>query len=122
MYSKYKKALLSDKFRFSETIKEKYKDKIKNLDDPKLCFIGNKGLFLNSHGEFYPCCWVANRYEHNNKWITLGKSKFNLYNRTFNEILNDTFWSTEFLKFDSLECETKCNKCALQNNNYLLEW
>jgi len=115
-------SLLTDKFRFSETIKEIYKEKIKNTDDPKLCTIGNKGLFLNSHGEFYPCCWVANRYEHNNKWIEMGKTKFNLHNRTFEEIINDEFWSNEFLKFDNLECKTKCNKCALQDENYLLNW
>ena len=52
----------------------------------------------------------------------MGKTKFNLHNRTFEEIINDEFWSNEFLKFDNLECKTKCNKCALQDENYLLNW
>ena len=30
-----------------------------------ICLIGNKGVFLNSRGEFYPCCWTALRYPHN---------------------------------------------------------
>jgi molybdenum cofactor biosynthesis enzyme MoaA len=114
--------ILSEKVRFSESIKEIYKEKIKTLEDPKLCFIGNKGLFLNSHGEFYPCCWVANRYEHNKEWIELGKTSFNLHKHTFKEILNNEFWCTDFLKFDNLECRTKCNNCASQDESYLLEW
>jgi MoaA/NifB/PqqE/SkfB family radical SAM enzyme len=113
---------LSNKKRFSENIKDIYKGIIKELPDPKLCFIGNKGVFLNSHGEFYPCCWTANRYEHNKSWLDLGKSKFNLHNRTFKEIINDEFWSNDFLKFDSWECKTKCNSSMLEDKNYILDW
>jgi hypothetical protein len=65
---------------------------------------------------------VANRYEHNKDWIELGKSKFNLHMRTFKEIIKDEYWGNEFLKFDNLECRTKCNTETLKVKNYLLEW
>jgi hypothetical protein len=84
--------------------------------------IGNKGVFLNSRGEFFPCCWTANRYAHNNKWIQQAQEKFNLNTRTFTEIINDTFWSTEFLKFDSLECTTKCTPAQLSDIKHTTEW
>jgi molybdenum cofactor biosynthesis enzyme MoaA len=112
---------LSNKFRFSETIKELYKEKIKNLSHPRLCLIGNKGVFLNSHGEFYPCCWVANRYDHNKEWIKLSQEHFNLHKITFTEVKNSLFWDNEFLKFDNLECKTKCNGSMTDMEN-LLEW
>ena len=38
-----------------------------------LCSTGAKGLFINSQGHFFPCCWVANRYSHNNEWLELAK-------------------------------------------------
>jgi MoaA/NifB/PqqE/SkfB family radical SAM enzyme len=113
---------ISNKERFSDTIKLLYEEIHKTLADPKLCFIGNKGLFLNSHGEFYPCCWVATRYEHNAKWTNRGKEKFNLHNRTCSEILSDSFWTGEFMKFDNLECKTKCVKDSNHNIGHFLEW
>jgi len=117
-----KNTLLSNKKRYSDEIKDMYKQISNRLTDRRLCFIGNKGVFLNSHGEFYPCCWVANRYEHNKVWTELGKSRFNLHNRTFTEIIKDEYWENEFLKFDNLECKTKCNVETLKVKNYLLEW
>lgn len=113
---------LTEKPRYSENIKRYYQEKFNNLTQPRLCFIGNKGLFLNSYGEFYPCCWVATRYDHNESWAERGKTKFNLHNKTFNEILNDPFWTDEFLKFDNLECKTKCATSNFKNNDYYLNW
>ena len=83
-----------------------------------ICLIGNKGVFLNSQGEFYPCCWVANRYSHNQSW----HNRFNLYQQTFDQILQDSFWQTEFLQFDSLECRTKCTPERLQDPAHTSEW
>jgi MoaA/NifB/PqqE/SkfB family radical SAM enzyme len=118
--------LLSNKKRRTEDIKSIYKETIFKLKDenvtPRLCLIGNKGVFLNSQGEFYPCCWVATRYEHNSQWIELAKEKLNLHKRTFDEIINDDFWNNEFLKFDNLECRTKCSKNMLTNIDYMTEW
>ena len=83
-----------------------------------ICMIGNKGVFLNSRGEFYPCCWVANRYPHNESW----QGKFDLNSNTFEEIINDQYWTTEFLKFDNLECKTKCTPDRLQDPAHTSEW
>ena len=83
-----------------------------------ICLIGNKGVFLNSQGEFYPCCWTANRYPHNQTW----QNKFNLNRRTFNDIIADEFWQTEFLKFQSLECQTKCTPERLNDLQHTTEW
>jgi MoaA/NifB/PqqE/SkfB family radical SAM enzyme len=87
-----------------------------------ICLIGNKGVFLNSQGEFYPCCWTANRYEHNQAWHTRAKAQFNLNTRTFQDIISDSFWTTEFLEFDSLECTTKCTPDRLNDKKHISEW
>jgi len=87
-----------------------------------ICLIGNKGVFLNSQGEFYPCCWTANRYEHNQSWHTRAKTQFNLNTRTFQDVITDSFWTTEFLEFDSLECKTKCTPDRLTDRQHTTEW
>lgn len=76
-----------------------------------LCHIGIKGLFINSKGEFYPCCWVANRYSHNSHWQDLGK-KFNLHNNLLEDVLSMNFWEKDFVD-NSLECKLKCNKSVV---------
>jgi hypothetical protein len=83
-----------------------------------ICLIGSKGVFLNSRGEFYPCCWTANRYPHNDSW----QGKFDLNRQTFEQIINDSFWNTDFLKFDSLECQTKCTPERLTDPAHTSEW
>lgn len=83
-----------------------------------ICLIGSKGVFLNSRGEFYPCCWTANRYPHNDSW----QGKFNLNTKTFQEILNDPFWTNEFLEFNNLECQTKCTPERLLDPTHTSEW
>jgi MoaA/NifB/PqqE/SkfB family radical SAM enzyme len=93
-------------------------DQLKKTQYSNICAIGNKGVFLNSQGEFYPCCWTANRYDHNQSW----QNRFNLNQRSFNEIINDRFWTTEFLKFDNLECQTKCTPNRLNDTQHTIEW
>lgn len=85
-----------------------------------LCAVGNKGLFINSQGDFFPCCWVANRYGHNNEWIDRGRS-FNLKERTLASVLQDAFWHREFQQFSWLECQTKCNKQQV-TDDYATSW
>lgn len=107
------------KERYLETNKKHFKD-VNLINDIKpICHIGNKGLFINSLGEFYPCCWVANRYSHNNMWTTLGK-KFNLNENNLIDVVQDVFWNSEFTK-DSYECSTKCS-AQFVNKNYATEW
>lgn len=85
-----------------------------------LCGIGNKGLFLNSQGSLYPCCWVANRYTHNSEWLELSK-QFNLNERLLADVLADPFWNEKFENFSWTECKTKCIK-AVVNQQYATEW
>ena len=75
-----------------------------------LCSVGNKGLYINSLGKFYPCCWTGLRYQHN-------MGIFNYVdqdNKTIPQVLDDTNWSKLFdsMKDDSCpnECQEKCNK------------
>lgn len=126
------KKYVSNSDRFTRTIKELsgrrapvpsnfYYDNRKSFDDiTPLCGIGNKGTFINSQGLLFPCCWVANRYSHNNEWLVLAQN-FNLYERTLDDVLNDEFWRDEFIKFKWQECQTKCKSC-LVDRNYGTEW
>jgi len=117
---------LSAKTRPGETLKEIFWSRAQELVQHEkhsgICLIGNKGVFLNSQGEFYPCCWTANRYAHNDMWQDLAKSRFNLWNHSFQEILDDPFWSGDFLRFDSQECVTKCTPGKLKDREHVTEW
>lgn len=96
-------------------------NEVKTYNDVKpLCGIGNKGLFLNSQGRLLPCCWVANRYNHNNEWYNLSK-QFDLKERSMEDVLNDSFWSDRFENFSWMECKDKCN-ISVVNLDYATEW
>ena len=70
-----------------------------------LCMIGNKGLYLNAQGRFYPCCWTALRYGHNKEVFDYIKPK-----QTLGEILDDPLWSRLFNNLSSVkECREKCS-------------
>ena len=105
-----------------ETFWQRAKELQNSTEYPALCYIGNKGVFLKATGEFYPCCWTALRYPHNEKWNKLAETKFNLYNNTLDEILADDWWQGEFKKFDNLECKTKCIKAKLFDREHVTEW
>lgn len=110
---------LSSKTRPGSELKIEFQKRATQLGNYSgICLIGNKGVFLNSQGEFYPCCWTANRYPHNASW----QGRFDLNTRTFDEIINDAFWSGDFLKFNSLECQTKCTPDRLTDPSHTLEW
>ena len=119
-------AALTDRTRPSDPFKEIFWQRAQDLDKHKqysgICLIGNKGVFLNSQGEFYPCCWTANRYTHNQQWHDLARTRFNLWHRSFEQILKDDFWSTQLLEFDSLECRTKCTPDRLSDREHTTEW
>lgn len=117
---------LSNRERPGKELKVLFLQRTKQLQKAaqysSICLIGNKGVFLNSRGEFFPCCWTANRYPHNEKWLQQAQEKFNLNTRTFAEIINDPFWSGDFLKFNSLECNTKCTAARLSDVEHTTEW
>ena len=112
-------AQLNPKPRPGQALKMLFQQRASTLNGyAGICLIGNKGVFVNSQGEFYPCCWTANRYDHNQAW----HGRFNLNTKTFNEIIQDPFWSNDFLKFNSLECQTKCTPDRLSDTSHTLEW
>jgi len=85
-----------------------------------LCSVGNKGLYINSLGRFFPCCWVANRYNHNSEWIELAKN-FDLNEKTLTSVITDDFWSSGFEIFPWEECRNKCNASVI-DSDYASEW
>lgn len=85
-----------------------------------LCEIGNKGLYIDARGRLFPCCWVANRYNHNSDWQQLANN-FDLHNKTLTDVLADQFWTTEFQTFKWQECQSKC-KTAVVNEKYATSW
>lgn len=93
---------------------------VKDIGNIKpICHIGNKGLFINSLGDFYPCCWVANRYSHNVHWSSLGR-KYNLKKSTLSDVVSDNFWDHKFTE-NSYECSTKCQSKYV-DKIYATEW
>ena len=74
-----------------------------------LCSVGNKGLYINSQGTFYPCCWTGLRYSHNDNIFDYVDQT----DKTMAEILNDPNWLKLFdsMKNDSCpnECREKCS-------------
>lgn len=128
--------LISNTYRFERVITDlsgrKFKEhwlpinfkyyqngKVINNEVKPMCFIGNKGLYINSKGDFFPCCWVANRYQHNNKWIDMGK-KFNLYDNLLDDVLKDNIWNDDLFS-NSIECKTKCHVDRV-TEKYGTEW
>ena len=85
-----------------------------------LCEIGNKGLYIDARGRLFPCCWVANRYNHNSQWQQLAED-FDLHKKTLTNVLADPFWTGEFQAFKWQECQTKC-KSSIVDRNYATSW
>jgi MoaA/NifB/PqqE/SkfB family radical SAM enzyme len=85
-----------------------------------LCEIGNKGLYIDARGRLFPCCWVANRYNHNSDWQQIANN-FDLHSRTLADAIADSFWSAEFQTFKWQECQTKC-KSATVDEKYATAW
>jgi MoaA/NifB/PqqE/SkfB family radical SAM enzyme len=85
-----------------------------------LCEIGNKGLYINAQGRLFPCCWVANRYNHNLEWQKLSE-QFNLHKKTLSQVVTDDFWSTRFKTFEWQECQTKCAASRV-TQDYATQW
>lgn len=116
---------LTDKRPPSDVLKKVFQakaDEVLMSDEySALCYVGTKGIYLKANGELYPCCWTANRYEHNKDIIAVVESRFNLNNRTLDKILQDEWWTTDFLKFDNLECRTKCTKDNF-TEQFVTEW
>ena len=82
-------------------------DKTTTINDVfPLCFTGLKGLYIDADGYFYPCCWVANKYPHNDVW---NDRRVDLNKHRLSEVVQQDYWKEKFLE-GSQECITKCNK------------
>lgn len=79
-----------------------------------LCSVGNKGLYINSQGKFYPCCWTGLRYEHNrNVFDYIDQS-----NKTLTEVLDDPNWVKLSDSFKDNSCPQECKeKCSAKKWN-----
>lgn len=78
-------------------------------DIQPLCGVGNKGLYLNSRGIFYPCCWTGLRYEHNKNVFDY----IDQHNKTLSEVLDDPNWSVLNKSFQDGSCPQECKeKCT----------
>ena len=94
---------------------------IKEINNVKpLCEIGNKGLYIDAQGRLFPCCWVANRYSHNQEWQTIAAS-FSLHVKNLSDVVTDPFWEENFRRFDWQECQTKCATNKV-DEKYATEW
>ena len=99
---------------------ELYKN-VKEMHGVKpLCAIGNKGLYIDSRGRLFPCCWVANRYTHNSTWQKIS-AQFDLHKRTLADAVEHPFWSGDFQQFEWQECQTKCAS-GMVNQEYATTW
>jgi len=93
---------------------------IENQSIVPLCMIGNKGLYVNAEGKFYPCCWTGLRYPHN-------KDIFDYidFNRPLPKILQDPMWKKLMLDFSynkgPQECFEKCS-AAKWNLEHATQW
>ena len=73
--------------------------------------IGNKGLYLNAKGKFYPCCWTALRYGHNKDIFDYIKPQ-----QTLGEVLDDSMWKKLFGDIQSETAPRECGENVLQKN------
>jgi len=101
-----------------------------------MCAIGNRGLYVSADGTLHPCSWVSFPYQSmstERKTIQFADSmhqqhraKFNLHDRSVQEILNDPLWHSMIKSFDDpgkawVECEQKCHR-SLVDQDYAVGW
>jgi len=96
-----------------------------NIDKTKsiipMCKIGNKGLYISADGYFYPCCWMANRYDHT-RWEQFKQPQFDLNTRLITDVLSDNLWQEFFATLhNNRECSDKCSE-SNYNREYATQW
>jgi MoaA/NifB/PqqE/SkfB family radical SAM enzyme len=101
------------KRKWSDSTQVLYQTKYKQLKHSNdsiipLCGIGNKGLYINSQGKFFPCCWTGLRYPHNQ-----GLFEHVNYDNNLLEVLNDPGWNKLFESWELNSCPQECSeKCS----------
>ena len=94
--------------------KRYYNQDIEQQSIVSLCMIGNKGLYINAQGKFYPCCWTGLRYDHN-------KNIFNYIdrNQTLEQQMNSANWNQLFASMQDQSCPHECkSKCSAKLWSY----
>jgi organic radical activating enzyme len=77
----------------------------------------NKNLYIDSEGNFYPCCWMGS-YAFRYKNIFSPKlKKYNIKDNTIDQILNDKMVKQFFESTKSYETADKCCKIYCGVNN-----
>tara|TARA_S200000501_G_C20464785_1_gene586742 strand:- start:28 stop:621 length:594 start_codon:yes stop_codon:yes gene_type:complete len=88
--------------------KRYYNENINNKSIVPLCMIGNKGLYINAQGKFYPCCWTGLRYPHNKNVF-----EYINFNKKLPAVLDNNMWNTLFKDIltggGPKECGEKCS-------------
>lgn len=84
-----------------------------------LCMIGNKGLYINASGDFYPCCWTENNYDMS---LFGGKNIFNHLANThkkhsLTEKMNDVTWKKVFVGMRKRSTDKMFGMCAKKCSN-----
>lgn len=86
-----------------------------------LCKIGSKGLFINSQGYLFPCCWVVHRYDVKN-YLSFLTTDINIHKVGLEAALNSSKWDAFIDNIPSnLICNMKC-KSDLINKNVVGRW
>lgn len=86
-----------------------------------LCKIGNKGLFVNSQGYLFPCCWIVHRYDTKNYFNFL-TNDINIYKVGIENALNSDKWESFIDSIpNNMICNMKC-KSNLINEDIVGRW
>jgi MoaA/NifB/PqqE/SkfB family radical SAM enzyme len=86
-----------------------------------LCKIGSKGLFINSQGYLFPCCWVVHRYDVKN-YLSFLTNDINIHKVGLESALNSNKWNSFISNIPTNTiCNMKC-KSNLINKDVVGRW
>jgi MoaA/NifB/PqqE/SkfB family radical SAM enzyme len=82
------------------------------------CLSGDKGLYIDASGLLYACSWISHPFDmplqqgQKNLWLKQ-RSQFNVFERSLEEVLNDSVWNELFESWKDPKklyatCKEKC--------------
>jgi len=86
-----------------------------------LCMLGSKGLYVDSQGYFYPCCWIVNKYNTPvyKKWLEPSR---NIKQSGLESVLNANCWKEFIRNIPTNEiCKLKCSASEVTNET-IVRW
>ena len=95
-------------------------DDIENAIIKPFCLVNNRPrnlLYIDSAGNFYPCCWTGLYSWRHKDIFDPRKKKFNIENNTIKSILNNSEVKDFFNKIKNYDSASKCCKvyCGVSN-------